>query len=34
LNTIRNANAQVPRLQIPKSITRNGLYNIFSDQTY
>jgi hypothetical protein len=34
LNTIRNANAQVPRLQIPKSITRNGLYNIYSDQTY
>ncbi len=32
LNTIRNANAQVPRLMMPSDLTRKGNYNIYSDQ--
>jgi len=34
LNVIRNANAQVPRLTITPSLTRDSLYNIYSDQAY
>lgn len=35
LNVIRNANLQIPRLQIPKELIRpGGVYNIFSDQFY
>lgn len=32
LNTIRNANAQVPRLQMPVGMSRGGRYNVYSDQ--
>jgi hypothetical protein len=32
LNTIRNANAQVPMLQMPLGMSRGGRYNIYSDQ--
>ncbi len=32
LNVIRNANLQIPRLQMPSDLIRNGIYNIFSDQ--
>lgn len=35
LNVIRNANAQVPRLQIAKELIRpSGLYNYYSDTFY
>lgn len=34
LNVIRNANTQIPRLQIPSSLIRPGIYNIYSDQYY
>lgn len=35
LNIIRNANAQIPRLQIDKQLIRpGGLYNIYSDTFY
>lgn len=34
LNTIRNANAQVPRLQMPLGMARNGRYNVYSDQGF
>jgi hypothetical protein len=34
LAIIRKANAQVPRLRMPASLTRPPLYNIFSGQTY
>ena len=34
LNVIRNANAQVPRLTITPSLTRDSLYNVYSDQAY
>lgn len=35
LNVIRNANLQIPRLQVAKELIRpGGLYNIFSDTTY
>jgi hypothetical protein len=34
LNTIRNANAQVPRLRMPQPLVRPALYNIFSDSGY
>lgn len=34
LNVIRNANLQIPRLQIPSDLVRGGLYNVFSDQLY
>lgn len=33
LNVIRNANAQVPVLQLPPELSRSGLYNIFTDNT-
>lgn len=33
LNTIRNANAQIPTLQLPPELSRSGLYNIFTDNT-
>lgn len=34
LNVIRGANTQIPRLTMPLELVRNGLYNIYSDQTY
>lgn len=34
LNIIRNANTQIPRLQMPIEVTRPGLYNFFNDRTY
>lgn len=34
LNVIRNANLQIPRLQIPTTLIRPGIYNIFSDTIY
>jgi hypothetical protein len=32
LNVIRGANAQIPTLQMPRELVRNGVYNILSDQ--
>lgn len=34
LNVIRNANTQIPRLQIDSSLLRPGIYNVFSDTFY
>lgn len=34
LSTIRNMNAQVPRLTMPPGLNRGGRYNIFSDSNY
>lgn len=34
LNVIRGANAQIPRLQMPLELTRQGIYNVYSDQSY
>lgn len=34
LSVIRNANTQIPRLQIAKDLIRPGLYNVFSDTLY
>lgn len=34
LNTIRNANTQVPALQVPIELRRPRLYNILADQEY
>jgi hypothetical protein len=34
LNVIRNANAQIPRLMLPSTVARAGLYNIYGDQSY
>jgi hypothetical protein len=34
LAAIETANTQIPRLSIPRGLTRPALYNIFSDQTY
>lgn len=34
LNVIRNANLQIPRLQIPSALIRPGIYNIYSDTIY
>lgn len=34
LNVIRNANLQIPRLQIPTDLIRPGIYNVFSDTFY
>ena len=34
LATLRNANAQIPLLEMPTELSRRGLYNIYSDQTY
>lgn len=31
LNVIRNANTQVPRLNLPPSVTRANIYNIYGD---
>ena len=31
LGTIRQANAQIPRLQIPTALTRGARYNVYSD---
>lgn len=33
LNVIRNANAQLPVLQVPNELVRPGLYNIYTDNT-
>lgn len=34
LAVLRNANAQIGRLQIPADMNRSGIYNIFSDRFY
>jgi hypothetical protein len=34
LNLIRTSNAQVPRLRLPPTLSRGGLYSIFSDRIY
>src|SRR5207245_323136 len=34
LNTLRGANTNIARLQMPADLIRNGSYNIFSDRTY
>lgn len=34
MNVIRNANLQIPRLQLPVDLVRPGLYNIYSDNFY
>lgn len=34
LNTIKNANAQIPALQMPSDLIHGSNYNIFSDQQY
>jgi hypothetical protein len=34
ISAIRTANTQVPRLQMPQSMVRPPLYNVFSGQTY
>lgn len=34
LNTIRGPNAQIALLQMPREISRPGIYNIFSDRSY
>jgi hypothetical protein len=32
LNVIRIANAQIPRMKLPRELVRSGRYNVFSDQ--
>jgi len=34
LNTLRKANAQIPRMRMPTTVLRDRLYNIYSDQSY
>lgn len=34
LNVLRNANAQIPLLNMPKELMRSGIYNIYSDMNY
>ena len=34
LNTIKNANAQIPSLQVPRELVRPQRYNFYSDQPY
>lgn len=34
LKVIRNMNAQIPKLLMPRQLKRDRIYNIFSDQTY
>jgi len=34
LNVIRGANAQIKMLQMPQSLGRQGLYNVYSDRIY
>jgi len=34
LNTIKNANAQVPELGMPRSLISKGAYNFYSDQVF
>lgn len=34
LSTIRNMNAQVPRLRMPRGLGRSARYNVFSDSDY
>jgi hypothetical protein len=34
LNVLRNANAQIPLLNMPKELIRRGIYNIYSDMNY
>jgi hypothetical protein len=31
LNTIKNTNAQIPQLQMPRALVSGGSYNIYSD---
>jgi hypothetical protein len=33
LNTVRNANTQIPRLEMPHGVPRGGRYNVYSDQS-
>jgi hypothetical protein len=33
LNVIRIANAQIPRMKMPRELARSGRYNVFSDST-
>lgn len=32
--SLRGANSQIPRLTMPKELSRGGIYNIFSDRNY
>jgi hypothetical protein len=34
MNVIKNANAQIPKLLLPVTLTRGSLYNIYGDQNY
>lgn len=34
LNVLRGANTQIPKLRLPSSLIRGGLYNIYSDEVY
>lgn len=34
LALLRGANSQIPRLTMPKELSRGGIYNIFSDRNY
>jgi hypothetical protein len=34
INVVKGANLQVPTLQIPVELTRNAIYDIYSDQVY
>lgn len=34
LATLKGANSQIPRLTMPKELSRGGIYNIFSDRNY
>jgi len=33
LNVIRNANAQIPTLNLPPELVRGGIYNVYTDNT-
>jgi hypothetical protein len=34
LNTIKNANAQIPSLRMPSDLSRGGIYNVYGDFEY
>lgn len=34
LSMLRGSNSQIPRLTMPKELSRGGIYNIFSDRNY
>jgi hypothetical protein len=34
MNTIKNANAQIPMLQVPTELVRPARYNVYSDTTF